>query len=437
MAKYDYDLFVIGGGSGGVRAARMSAQHGARVAFVYGSHFSADCEEAAGFGWTVEKPSFDWKRLIANKDAEIARLNGVYRNLLEGAGVEVIDGRGTFADAHTVEVGGKPFSAEHILIATGGWPFIPEFPGREHVITSNEAFHLEDLPARVVIAGGGYIAVEFASIFHGYGAEVTQLYRGPLFLRGFDDDVRGFLADEMGKKGIDLRFNLTIDRIEKTSGGLQATLSDGTTLETDCVMCATGRSPNTARLGLEKIGVELAENGAVIVDDRFRTSVPHIYALGDVIDRVALTPVALAEGMAVAAALFGGKESRVSYENIATSVFSQPPIGTVGLTEEEARSRYGAVDIYKSTFTPLKHTLSGSSEKTLMKLIVDRQSDRVVGCHMVGPDAGEIMQGIAIAMKCGATKAQLDATIGIHPTAAEEFVTMRTAEPEPAQAVAG
>ena len=450
MADYDYDLFVIGGGSGGVRAARMSAEYGAKVALceerylgstcvnvgcvpkkllVYGSHFSADCEEAKGYGWSVEKPRFDWKQLLENKNREIGRLNGIYRSLLQNAGVDVLEARGTFVDDHTLEVGGKRFSAAHILIAVGGWPSVPDAPGHEHAITSNEAFFLEDLPPRVLIVGGGYIAVEFACIFHGFGSQVTQIYRGPLFLRGFDEDVRPFLAEEMRKKGIDLRFNLTGKRIEKTETGLRMELSDGSSVEADVVMCATGRKPNTGGLGLEKIGVKLNDNGGVVVDEAYRTSAPHIYALGDVIDRVALTPVALAEGMVVAGALFGGAKKEMDYEDIPTSVFSQPPIGTVGLTEEEARHRYGDVTIFKSSFTPMKHTLSGSSEKTLMKLIVDKKSDRVVGCHMVGPDAGEITQGLAIALKCGATKAQFDATVGIHPTAAEEWVTMRTPEP--------
>jgi glutathione reductase (NADPH) len=351
--------------------------------------------------------------------------------LLANAGVELFEEHVTVAGANAVRLRERTVTARNILVATGGWPYVPDIPGREHAITSNEAFHLETLPARILVVGGGYIAVEFAGIFHGLGAEVVQLYRGPHFLRGFDDDVRTHLAGEMRKQGVDLRFNADIARIEKGAGGLRAELRDGGEIETDLIMYATGRKPNTAGLGLEEAGVGLAANGAVEVDDGFRSSVPSIYAIGDVIDRVQLTPVAIAEGMALARALFGAEPVRLDYSDVPTAVFSQPSIGTVGLTEASARERHGKVDVYVSTFRPMKHTLSGRDETSLMKLIVDPASDRVVGCHIVGPDAGEIIQGIGIALKCGATKAQFDATIGIHPTTAEELVTMREKVPDP------
>ena len=453
MAKFDYDLFVIGAGSGGVRASRMASSHGARVAvaeerflggtcvnvgcipkklFSYGAHYAEDFEDARAFGWNVGERTVDWPRLVENKDKEITRLNGIYRNILENNNVTLYEARATLADAHTIEVGGETVTAENILVATGGWPVVPEIPGKEHAITSNEAFYLPELPRRVVVVGGGYIAVEFAAIFHGYGAEVTQLYRRDLFLRGFDIDVRRTLADEMTKKGIDLRFNTNAASIERSGDEFAVTLEDGSTLEADCVMYATGRAPNSRGMGLEEAGVELRDNGAVMVDDQFRTSVPNIYALGDVTDRVQLTPVAIAEAMVLAANLFKGEDQRMDYAGIPTAVFSHPNIGTVGLTEDEARRRHGAIDVYRETFRPLRHTMTLREERTMMKLIVERATDRVVGAHMVGADAGEIVQGIGIALKCGATKAQFDATVGIHPTAAEEYVTMRTpiAEPE-------
>ncbi len=457
MAEYDYDLFTIGAGSGGVRAARISAGYGAKVGIaeerylggtcvnvgcvpkkllVYASHFAEEFEDAAGFGWSVGACKFDWPALIGKKNKEIERLNGIYGRLLGNAGVDLYEARATVVDPHTVSVDGKTITAKYILVATGGWPVVPEIPGKEHAITSNEAFFLDDLPKRVIVVGGGYIAVEFAGIFHGLGSEVMQLYRGPLFLRGFDDDVRGFLADEMRKKGVDLRFNANIAGIEKQGDALLATLEDGTELETDLVMYATGRAPNAGGIGLEGAGVELNAKGAIVVDDRFKSSVDSIYAIGDVIDRVALTPVAIAEGMVLAANLFRGESGAMDYADVPTAVFSQPNIGTAGLTEAQARETYGAVDIYKSSFTPMKHTLTGRDEKTFMKLIVDRASDRVVGFHMVGPDAGETTQGIGIALKCGATKAQFDATVGIHPTAAEEFVTMREKVPDEAEKAA-
>ncbi len=452
-STYDYDLFVIGAGSGGVRCSRMSASYGARVAvaeerflggtcvnvgcipkklFSYGAHYAEDFHDAAAYGWTVPQPSLSWKTLIDNKNREIERLNGIYRNLLKSAGVTLYEARATIKDAHTLDVGGKTVTAENILVATGSWATVPEFPGNEHVITSLEAFYLDELPKRAIVVGGGYIAVEFAGILNGYGTKVTQLYRGELFMRGFDHAIRTHIAEETLKKGIDLQFNCNIRQIEKTGSCLVATLEDGTTIETDCVLYATGRHPNTARLGLENAGVAVTESGAIVVDDMFRTSVPNIYALGDVIDRYQLTPVAIGEAMVLSANLFRGQNRRMDYSDIPTAVFSNPPVGTVGLTEEEARKKYGSVQIFKSSFRPLKHTLTGSQERTLMKLIVDRKTDRVVGCHMVGADAGEIIQGIGIALKCGATKAQFDATVGIHPTAAEEFVTMRTPEPEEA-----
>lgn len=447
MAQYDYDLFTIGAGSGGVRASRMSAGYGARVAvaeerylggtcvnvgcipkklLVYAAHFSEDFEDAGGFGWTVGERHIDWAKLIAAKNAEIARLNGVYRKLLQDSGVTLMESRAEVLDPHTVVVGGKKITARYILIAVGSWPTVPEFPGSEHAVTSNEIFFLPTLPRRVVIVGGGYIGVEFAGIFHGLGVEVTQLYWDRLFLRGFDDDCRKTLADEMRKKGIDLRFNADIEKIEKRSGVLRATLNGGATIEAGQILYATGRTPKTASLGLEKAGVRMNDGGAVVVDEYSKTDADSIYAIGDCTDRMMLTPVAIAEGRAVAETLFNNNSMKPNYINVPSVVFSQPNLGTVGLTEAEARERYADITVYKTTFKPLKHTLSGRDERTMMKIVVDHETDRVLGCHMVGPDAGEIIQGLAVAMNCGATKAQFDATIGIHPTAAEEFVTMRT-----------
>ncbi len=447
MTNYDFDLFVIGAGSGGVRASRMAAGFGARVAvaessrlggtcvnlgcvpkklMVYASAFSAAAEDARGFGWTVPRPTFDWATLIANKDREIARLNCIYRELLEGAGVRIMEGRARLRDRHTVDVDGTVVTAERILISTGGHPFKSEIPGNELSITSDQIFHLERQPEHIVIAGGGYIAVEFAGILNGMGSEVQLVYRGPLFLRGFDDDVRSTLAEEMRTQGIDLRFETLINRIDRSENGLAATINHGEVLEVDQVLSAMGRLPNTAGLGLEEIGVELSDRGAVVVNEYLESSVPGIYALGDCIDRIALTPVALAEGMALAETLFNDNPTVVDYTTIPSAVFSQPPIGTVGLTETEARDQGFDVVIFRSTFKPMIHTLSGRDERTMMKMVVDKPSDRVLGIHMVGSDAGEIVQGMAIALKAGATKATFDATIGIHPTAAEEFVTMRT-----------
>ena len=447
MTQYDFDLFVIGAGSGGVRASRMSAGYGARVAvaeasdlggtcvnlgcvpkklMVYASSFSAAAADAEGFGWTVPTPTFDWATLIANKDREIGRLNGIYQGLLEGSGVRIINGRARLLDRHTVEVDGNSFTAERLLVATGGRPFKSEIPGHDLTITSDEIFHLDRQPELIVIAGGGYIAVEFAGILKGMGSDVTLVYRGPLFLRGFDDDVRAALAEEMRKRGITLLFDTLIEKIEGTGDALSATTNHGDLIEADQVLSAMGRLPNTGGLGLEEVGVELTTRGAVVVNENLESSVSGIYAIGDCIDRVALTPVALAEGMAIAETLFNDNPSVVDYTNIPSAVFSQPNIGTVGLTEAEARADGFDVEIYRSTFRPMVHTMSGRNEKTMMKLVVDRKTDRVLGIHMVGPDAGEIIQGLAVAIKAGATKATFDSTIGIHPTAAEEFVTMRT-----------
>ena len=457
MSDYDYDLFVIGAGSGGVRAARFAAGFGAKVAvaeerhlggtcvnigcvpkklMVYASHFSEDFEDAAGYGWSVGERRFDWSKLIANKNSEIGRLNGIYERLLTNSGVEIVEGTAAIEDAHTVVVAGREIRARYILIATGGLPSRPREPGQELGIVSDDVFYLDRQPERIIVAGGGYIAVEFAGVFAGLGSEVTQLYRGDLFLRGFDDDLRRGLAKEMAKKGVDLRFRTIIDKTEKTSNGLLAHLSSGDRLEVDEILYAIGRRPNIAGLGLERAGVALGDSGGVKVDGFYRTSVPSIFAIGDVIDRVQLTPVALAEGMVVARHLFAGQDTEVDYAQIPTAVFSQPPLATVGLTEAQAREAYGAVDIYRSRFTPMKHTMTGRDEKTLMKLVVARDSQKVVGAHMLGQDGPEIIQGIGIALKAGATKADFDRTIGIHPTAAEEFVTMRepVLEPEEARA---
>ncbi|WP_416637890.1 glutathione-disulfide reductase [Pseudomonas sp. OHS18] len=446
---YDFDLFVIGAGSGGVRAARFSAGYGARVAvaesrylggtcvnvgcvpkklLVYGAQFADEFEHAEGFGWTPGQASFSWPTLIANKNREIERLNGIYRKLLVGSGVSLLEGHARLLDEHRVEVDGKTYSAERILIATGGWPHIPDIPGHEHAINSNQAFFLEQLPKRVLVVGGGYIAVEFASIFNGLGAQTSLLYRGELFLRGFDRSLRTHLHEELGKRGLDVQFNTDIARIDKQAdGSLQATLKDGRTLEADCIFYATGRRPMLDNLGLENTSVSLDDKGYIKVDDEYQTSAPSILAIGDVIGRVQLTPVALAEGMAVARRLFKPEEYRkVDYRMIPTAVFSLPNIGTVGLSEEQAREAGHEVTIFESRFRPMKLTLTESDERTLMKLVVDAKTDRVLGCHMVGPDAGEIVQGLAVALKAGATKQVFDETIGVHPSAAEEFVTLRT-----------
>lgn len=452
MANYDYDLFVIGAGSGGVRAARMAAsQYGKRVGIaenmrlggtcvmrgcvpkklmVYASHFSHDFEDASAYGWTVIPPTFDWPTLVTNKNTELNRLESVYEGLLSSAGVETINGRGRLIDSHTVEVknvGGaaRRVTAETILIATGGWPSVPSIPGIEHAITSNEALDLPTLPRRIIIVGGGYIAVEFAGIFNGVGADVSLVIRGDKILRGFDEDVRDTLQDEMQKAGIAIKAGSAGAKIEKTAAGYDLTLENGDVLQADTVMYATGRAPNTKGIGLEDAGVEMDRKGAIVVDPYSKTNVESIYAIGDVTDRMALTPVAIAEAMALLRTLYDKTPTAMDYTNIPTAVFSQPPIGTVGMTEEQAAVDHD-VEVYVSRFRPMKYTLSGRDEKTLMKMIVDKKTDKVLGVHMVGVDAGEIAQGLGIALKAGATKAVFDSTVGIHPTAAEEFVTMRT-----------
>ena len=455
MATFDYDLFVIGGGSGGVRAARMSAQRGARVAlaevaamggtcvnvgcipkklYSYAAHYAESFEESHGYGWKGEAPTFDWDALKANRAREISRLNTVYNGLLDSSGVTIIKGWAQLVDGHTVSVDGKSYTAKHILVSTGGTPTVPAVPGREHVVTSDQMFDLTPFPKRLLVVGGGYIACEFASIFNGLGAEVTLVHRGEKLLTGFDDDVRVFIAAEMAKAGVNLQMGEQVESITKTASGLRVELKGlggkaGATFVADTVFYATGRVPNTSGLGLENAGVKVNDKGAVVVDAHYQTSVPSVYALGDVTARVQLTPVALGEAMMVVDQLFGpaaGKKPRgMSYELIPTAVFTHPNIGTVGYTEAEAREKFDRVAVYRADFKALKHTLSGSAERTLMKLLVDESSDRVVGLHMVGADAGEIIQGFAVAMKAGATKAVFDSTIGIHPTMAEEFVTMR------------
>jgi glutathione reductase (NADPH) len=457
MARYDFDMITIGAGSGGVASSRRAGSYGAKVAIceesrvggtcvirgcvpkkllVYGAQFADAFAEAPGFGWTLAPPMHDWAALIAAKNREIDRLEGVYRDLLRNSGVRLFEGRAVLADPHTVEIAGQRITAANILIATGAHPVMPAIPGIEHAITSNEALDLPRLPRRIIVVGGGYIAVEFAGIFHGLGAEVTFVIRGEELLTGFDDDLRVGLAQELRRRGIEIRARTQVTRIEKRAHGFDLTTVQGETLSADLVMYATGRRPNTRGIGLEEAGVVLNEEKAVAVDEWSRTSQQHIYAVGDVTDRLNLTPVAIAEGRALAETLFNRNPIKIDHENVATAVFSQPPIGTVGLTEAEARRRYGAVDIYCTRFRPMKHTLSGREERTLMKLVVDRQSDRVLGCHMLGADAPEIIQGLAIAITCGATKRQFDRTIGIHPTAAEEFVTLRDKMPEPKAAAA-
>jgi glutathione reductase (NADPH) len=448
VSGYDYDLFVIGAGSGGVRAGRMAAKHGAKVAvaeeyrvggtcvirgcvpkklFVYASKFAEEFEDAVGFGWTTEKVSFDWATLVENKDREIDRLNKAYIRNLEGSGAELVMERATILDPHTVQLAsGRKVTAKYILVATGASPFIPQhLPGRELAITSNEAFHLERLPRRIVIVGGGYIAVEFAGIFNGLGVETILLYRGEQIMRGFDDDLRNHLAAEMTKKGIDIRTQVDVREIARSGDGVRVTLTDGTAFGAGQVMFATGRVPNTFGLGLENVGLHGNPHGAIDVDAQSKTKVDSIYAVGDVTNRVNLTPVAIREGHAFADTVFGGKTVTVNHSLIPTAVFSQPELGTVGLTEAQARATHTKVDIYKTSFRPMKHTLSGRDERMLMKLIVDGETDRVLGCHIAGPDAGEMAQLLGIAITCGATKAQFDATMAVHPTAAEELVTMR------------
>jgi len=452
VAEFDYDLFVIGAGSGGVRCARISASLGARVAiaedrymggtcvnvgcvpkklYVYGSRFAEELELARSFGWDVDLKGFDWNQLRGNKVKEITRLNGIYRNLLSNAGVEVMDGRATITGPHQVAINGTTVTAGRILVAVGGWPYMPDVPGIEHAISSNEFFDLQQLPESALVVGGGYIAIELACILHNLGVHTTLSYRRDLFLRGFDDDIRRHLRDELEKKGINLRFNHQVTAI--TAGepqGFVVADGQGETSSYGQVLYATGRVPKTDSLGLETAGVELTDKGAIVVNGEYQTSVPSIYAVGDVTDRVQLTPVALAEGMYLAHHLYGAGGNPVRYDAIPTAVFTQPPVGTVGLTEQEARAKGFRLRIFKSAFAPMQYSFSAAKERTLMKLVVDADSDRVLGAHMVGPEAGEIIQGIGIAVGMGATKAQFDQTIGIHPTSAEEFVTMRTPERE-------
>ena len=446
MAGKECDLFIIGAGSGGVRAARLAAQRGVRVAvaetgalggtcvnrgcipkklYSYAAHYAEAFEEAHGFGWPVQAPAFDWELLKANRAREIERLNAVYGAVLSTNGVTLLRGQARLASPHEVEVGGERWRARHILVATGGHPLMPDLPGAEHAVSSDAMFDLPRFPRRLVVVGAGYIACEMASIFRGLGAQVTQLVRGTQLLRGFDDDVARFLALEMGKKGVGLRLRTHVQAIERRDDSLRITLFDGQTLDADTLLYATGRGANTRGLGLQEIGVHLGPRAEVLVDEHYQSNLPSIHALGDVTDRVQLTPVALAEAMVLVDRLFGSGMRRMDYDFIPTAVFTHPSVGTVGWTEAEARTRFGTVRTYLSEFRPLKHTLSGVDERTLMKLVVDDASDRVVGLHMVGADAGEIVQGFAVALRAGATKAQFDSTVGIHPTSAEEFVTMR------------
>lgn len=444
--SFDYDLFVIGAGSGGVRAARMSAGHGAKVAvaeeyrvggtcvirgcvpkklFVYASHFAEEFEDAAGFGWTVADAKFDWPTLVKNKDVEIDRLNGIYIKNLEASGVEILQGRAIVKDANTVTLDGHDITAKYILVAVGGTPFMPQIEGIEHAISSNEAFHIEVLPQNIIVVGGGYIAVEFAGIFNGLGVDTTLVYRGPQILRGFDNEVRDHLAAEMAVKGVTIRTESDIAAIAKTDNGYTVTYQDGSMQDTGLVMYATGRVPMTNGLGLENAGVELGAKGEIKVDAYSKTNIDSIYAVGDVTARAELTPVAIREGAAFAETVFNDNSLAVDHSIIPTAVFSQPPIGTVGLGEEAAREAGHEIDVYGASFRPMKNTLSGNPEKTLMKLIVDKADDKVLGLHIVGPDSGEMIQAFGVAITMGATKAQFDATIAVHPTAAEELVTFK------------
>ncbi|MEL6344245.1 MAG: glutathione-disulfide reductase [Myxococcota bacterium] len=458
MSEFDFDLFVIGAGSGGVRAARFAAGLGGRVAicesgrlggtcvnvgcvpkklFMYGSRYAQEAKDAHGFGWSFPEPDFNWSTLLHNKNREIHRLNGIYQRLLDNSGATLIRGRGKLTDPHTVEVDGTSYTARYILICTGGHPFVPPIPGHELGVHSDQIFYLDELPRKIVIVGGGYIGVEFACIFNGYGVDVSLVHRnGMLLNQGFDDDVRLFLDNEMRKLGIENNLGCTITEISKNDdGSLTATLDDRYTMKTDMVMWAAGRRPNTKNIGLDAAGVALTEWGHIKVDEYNQTNVEHIYACGDVIGKVELTPVATQEGMQIARNLFGdGPKRAVDYQNIPTAVFSNPNLATVGLTEHMARKRYKNVDIYRTNFKGMKHAMTGRDTRTLMKLVVDKDTDRVLGCHMVGPNAGEIIQGFAVALKAGATKDVFDRTIGIHPTAAEEFVTMRTPVPVEAKA---
>lgn len=446
MTNYDYDLFIIGGGSGGVRAGRIAAALGAKVGmaeerymggtcvnvgcipkklYSYAAHYAKDFADARGYGWQFPvEPQFDLPTLVSNQSKEISRLSTVYQSLMNGVGAEVFHERATLLDAHTVQLQSRKVTAKEILIATGGWPFVPQFPGSQHAITSNEVFSLETLPKSILIVGGGYIAVEFAGIFAALGVRTCVSYRGTHLLRGFDLDVAAAFTIEL-EKSAKLHLQSNVEEITEQTGRLRVRFDRGDDIEVDTVLFATGRHPNTNELGLEQLGVKLAKNGAVIVDKHFTSSIANIHAVGDVIDRVALTPVALAEGQILSQRLFGKGNKEMDYHDIPTAVFCQPEIATVGLTETEARERFDKVTVYKSQFTPLRHTLSGRIEKTFIKLLVDAESDKVLGAHMMGEYAAEIIQGVAIAIKAGATKADFDATLGIHPSVAEEFVTMR------------
>ena len=447
MSEFDFDLFVIGAGSGGVRAARIAAGHGARVGICessrvggtcvirgcvpkkllsYAAHFHEEFEDAAGYGWEVGETRFSWSRLIENKDREIDRLNQVYLGLLENSGVKLFPVHGKLLNSHQVQLGEDIVSADKILIATGARPWKPEIPGAEHSITSDEAFHLTSLPKSVVVIGGGFIACEFAGIFNGLGSKVVQIYRGEQILRGFDHDVQNTLAAEMQKKGIEIRLKLDVtELIRQPDGLITLKLDDGSELQADTVMFATGRVPNVRGLGLQDAGVEVLPGGMIPVNEYSCTNLHNVFAVGDVTNRVNLTPVALMEGHAFADSEFGGNPRPVNHGFIPSAVFSHPPVATVGYSETEATVHYGQLEIYRSVFTPMKHTLSGRQEKTMMKLIVQASSDKVVGLHVVGMDAPEIVQGFAVAIKSGLTKEQFDLTTGIHPTAAEELVTMR------------
>jgi len=446
LSDYDYDLFVIGGGSGGVRASRIAASLGARVAcaeeryfggtcvnvgcvpkklFSYAAHYQEDFEDSRGFGWNASQVNFDWARLKENKDREIKRLEGIYNAILKNNKVDIFEHRATIAGPHEVLVDGNRISARYILLAVGGWPWIPDFEGSELAVNSNDMFELEKLPESMVVIGGGYIAVEFASIFARFGTRVSLVYRGDTLLRGFDEELRHFISGEIGRH-VDLQLQNSPVKIQRKNNGLLTLLDDGSELESELVLAATGRRPLTTKLGLENVNVQLSNNGAVVVNEKFQTGEPSIYAVGDVIDRVALTPVALAEGQLVARALFSDQVTEMDYDNIPTAVFCHPNLGTVGLTEQQALDKGLDIDVYSAKVKQLKHTLSGREEFSLLKLVVDCASDRVVGAHMAGPDAGEMIQGIAVALNCGATKADFDRTLGIHPTLAEEFVTMRS-----------
>ena len=447
MADYEYDLITLGAGSGGVRASRLAGGYGAKVAvceedrvggtcvlrgcipkklLIFGAHYADHMEDAVNYGWTIGGAHHDWQTLIRNKNSELDRLNGIYLNILKDNNVDLKQGRAVVIDDHTVEVGGERLTTENILIAVGGWPNLPSIPGIEHAITSNEALELPILPKKVVIVGGGYIAVEFAGIFSGFGSSVTEIIRGEEVLRGFDNDIRKSLSEEMRKRDIKILAKTEVTEIKKSGQNLLVTLNSGSVMETDCIMYATGRAANTKGLGLEKAGVELKKDGSIVVDKCNRTSRSNIYAVGDVTDRIQLTPVAIQEGHALADMLFNKNKQFVDYSNVPSAVFSTPPIAVVGLTEEEAKEQFEYIDVYESNFKPLVHTISGRDERTFMKLVVDSKTDVVLGCHMMGIDAPEIIQGIAIAIKCGAKKRQFDATTGIHPSSAEEFVTMRS-----------